>query len=148
MTILTIIDFTLRIIGRLIESGPPIQGMMGATLEIQRSQQMEAIEQQLYRQQARMAIGGMQRMAAGGGGGGAVAAAPGRAPAGQGFAERLVDDQPGMEGIFARINRMGGGGAGQDVGPPAPPPAPSEESISMLTDMGKKLKCLHNVNKH
>ncbi len=35
----------------MIESGPPAQGMMGATLEIQRAQQMEAIEQQLYRQQ-------------------------------------------------------------------------------------------------
>ena len=40
-----------KFFGQWIESGPPLQGMMGATLEIQRSQQMEAIEQQILRQQ-------------------------------------------------------------------------------------------------
>ena len=37
--------------GQFIASGPPETGMMGATLEIQRAQQMEALEQQLMRQQ-------------------------------------------------------------------------------------------------
>ncbi len=90
-----------RFFGQLIESGPPAQGMMGATLEIQRAQQMEAIEQQLFRQQARYA-------AAGGGGGarGRGARGGGRAQVGQGFAERLVEDDgmmgggPGAGGLF------------------------------------------------
>lgn len=37
--------------GRFIESGAPEGGLMGATLEIQRAQQMEALEQQIIRQQ-------------------------------------------------------------------------------------------------
>ena len=50
---------------------------MGATLEIQRSQQMDALERQLMRQQARQFGGGARQR---------------RAQVGQGFAERLVDD--------------------------------------------------------
>lgn len=41
----------VRFFGRWIESSPPIQGMMGATLEIQRTQRIEALEQQMIRQQ-------------------------------------------------------------------------------------------------
>jgi len=101
--------FPLRVVGQLIESGPPAGGLMGATLEIQRTQQMEALEQQLMRQQA--------RLAGGRGGGGAAR----RAPLGQGFAERLVDEgAPWMN-----QNRQ------PDIA--APPP---EEAVRQLTDMG------------
>lgn len=71
-------------------SGPPTPGtgLLGATLEIQRTQQAEALEQQLLRARARynVPVGGRQmrleelwNQAAGGGGGGrarAAAAAP------------------------------------------------------------------------
>lgn len=40
-----------RCLGRFIESSPRKWGIMGATLEIQRSQQLEAYEQQYIRQQ-------------------------------------------------------------------------------------------------
>ena len=43
-----------RIFGWLIDSSAPTEsGPMGATLEIQRSQQMEAIEQHMQRQQVK-----------------------------------------------------------------------------------------------
>ena len=45
-----------RLLGWLIDSSPPEQGAIGATLEIQRSQQMEAMEQQMIQQQARMNV--------------------------------------------------------------------------------------------
>lgn len=48
-------DLTQKIFGWLIDSSAPTEsGPMGATLEIQRSQQMEAIEQHMQRQQVRM----------------------------------------------------------------------------------------------
>ena len=37
--------------GWLLESSPPPDGMMGATLEIQRAQHIEALEQQIIQQQ-------------------------------------------------------------------------------------------------
>ena len=41
-------------LGWLIDSSPPEQGAIGATLEIQRSQQMEALEQHMIQRQARI----------------------------------------------------------------------------------------------
>merc|ERR1739836_361236 len=47
-------DLTQKIFGWLIDSSAPTEsGPMGATLEIQRSQQMEAIEQHMQRQQVK-----------------------------------------------------------------------------------------------
>ena len=43
-----------RLFGWLVDSSPPEQGAIGATLEIQRSQQIEALEQYQIQQQARM----------------------------------------------------------------------------------------------
>merc|ERR1712062_52900 len=40
--------------GWIVNSSPPEEGAIGATLEIQRSQQMEAIEQQFMQQQNRV----------------------------------------------------------------------------------------------
>jgi hypothetical protein len=40
-----------RCFGWLIESSPPEVSMIGATLEIQRAQQIEALEQQIIQQQ-------------------------------------------------------------------------------------------------
>jgi len=40
-----------RSFGWLIESNPPAEATMGATLEIQRAQQIEALEQQMIQQQ-------------------------------------------------------------------------------------------------
>jgi hypothetical protein len=40
-----------RSFGWLIESSPPAEATMGATLEIQRAQQIEALEQQMIQQQ-------------------------------------------------------------------------------------------------
>lgn len=39
--------------GRLLRSQPPAQGPIGATLEIQRQQQMEQLEQQMLMARAR-----------------------------------------------------------------------------------------------
>ena len=43
-----------RLLGWLIDSSQPEQGAIGATLDIQRSQQMEALEQYQIQQQTRM----------------------------------------------------------------------------------------------
>jgi len=43
-----------KLFGWLVDSSPPEQGAIGATLEIQRSQQIEALEQYQIQQQARM----------------------------------------------------------------------------------------------
>lgn len=40
-------------LGRLLRSQPPAQGPIGATLEIQRQQQMEQLEQQMLMARAR-----------------------------------------------------------------------------------------------
>lgn len=45
---------TQKLFGWVIDSSPPEQGAIGATLEIQRSQQIEALEQYQIQQQARM----------------------------------------------------------------------------------------------
>jgi len=47
---------TQTILGWLVDSSAPEQGAIGATLEIQRSQQMEALEQHFIQQQARMNV--------------------------------------------------------------------------------------------
>lgn len=86
---------------------------MGATLEIQRAQQMEAIEQQLLRQQARFAGGGGGARHRGGGGGGGG----GRAQMGQGFAERLVDDGPPAWGQLGMPPPAAGGPRRRDNQP-------------------------------
>ena len=74
-----------------------------------------------------------------------------RAQVGQGFAERLVDDDfggPAAMGAFhrraaaaaaAQLNQAGqgqAGAAGPSAPPPPAPPAPSEDSVRLLTDMG------------
>lgn len=45
-----------RVLGWLVSSGSPDEGMMGATLEIQRTQQMEALEAQMIRAQTRQVL--------------------------------------------------------------------------------------------
>ena len=69
-------DLTL---GRLLASSPPVDGPMGATLDIQRQEQMERLEQQMLLQRTRDIHGA-------GGGAGMVP----RHNTGQGYAERLV----------------------------------------------------------
>eukprot|EP00095_Tigriopus_kingsejongensis_P001159 maker-scaffold628_size122696-snap-gene-0.37 protein:Tk01159 transcript:maker-scaffold628_size122696-snap-gene-0.37-mRNA-1 annotation:"ubiquitin-associated domain-containing" len=68
--------------GQWFESGPPPQGMIGATLEIQKAQEMEALEQQMIRQQTNHMRNHVPH--------------PNRRPqVGQGFAEQLVNDGGG-----------------------------------------------------
>lgn len=127
------------VFGWLVSSGagPVDSGVgLGATLEIQRAQQMEALEQQMIRAQTRQAQRGggnimaahRQRLVPAGG--------VGRAQVAQGFAERLVDD--------AVWGGLGGGGdarGGADAAQPqqehqeASPP-PTESNVRLLTDMG------------
>ncbi|TRY75902.1 hypothetical protein TCAL_00675 [Tigriopus californicus] len=100
-------SLSYKVLGQWIESGPPPQGMIGATLEIQRTQEMEAMEQHMIQQQTRAA--GMRNMQ--------PHQIP-RAQVGQGFAERLVNDM----------------GHGRQWQPNTVPP--SEENIRLLMDMG------------
>lgn len=98
-----------------LHSGPPEPGpgMMGATLEIQRTQQAEAIEQQLLRARARfnVPVGGRQM--------------------------RLEElwGQGGLQGLQAGARRAGARAGGPLVAP-GPAVAASPVLVATLTDMG------------
>ncbi|KAF0301589.1 Ubiquitin-associated domain-containing protein 2 [Amphibalanus amphitrite] len=96
-------------LGRLLSSSPPTDGPMAATLEAQRQQQIDMLEQQMLLDRYRE----MRQRNAGAGRGGAQA----RHQQGQGYAEQLVGhgDQPLNE---------------------AEPAAPSEACVRHLVEMG------------
>lgn len=100
-------------LGRLLASAPPVEGPMGATLELQRQEQMERLEQQMMLQRTRDA----RRLANGNAG----VAAPPRHNQHQGYAERLVGPpQMFQPNPFEQMHRG----------------EPSEENVTFLAGMG------------
>ncbi|XP_037075631.1 ubiquitin-associated domain-containing protein 2-like [Pollicipes pollicipes] len=113
-----------RTLGRLLSSSPPTDGPMGATLEVQRQQQIEMLEQQMLLDRYREM---RQRQP------------PGRAPAprhqeGQGYAERLVEhgDHP-LNGLYRPAAPQPLIHEPEQAAEPAPP---SEECVRHLLEMG------------
>jgi len=147
---------TDKLLGWLVRStsvtSSGVSELLGATLEIQRAQQVELMEQRIIRQQQAMFDDerrqrGGQPMGAGGGARGRVNRV------GQGFQEQLVNNQ----GFFPPLPQAAGGGGpffrggGQRRGQPgaAGNPAaaaneggaaavqePSAENVQLLIDMG------------
>jgi len=84
---------------------------------------------------ARIEAGGIERRGV---------AAPARAQVGQGFAERLVDDDGPAAAVAGAFHRRAAAAAAQQLQQagmqqqqaPPPPAPPSEESVRLLTDMG------------
>ncbi|XP_043240435.1 ubiquitin-associated domain-containing protein 2-like isoform X2 [Amphibalanus amphitrite] len=118
-------------LGRLLSSSPPTDGPMAATLEAQRQQQIDMLEQQMLLDRYRE----MRQRNAGAGRGGAQA----RHQQGQGYAEQLVGhgDQP-LNGLFFGRQRAAAAAAAADHQPQqeAEPAAPSEACVRHLVEMG------------
>lgn len=115
-------------LGRLLRSQPPTLGPIGATLEIQRQQQMEQLEQQMLMARARD-----QR----------------RHAQGQGYAETLVgpdnfwqanQNEPLLAGLLGARNHIEGleqhDLAEEGAGPSGMQQQGSEEQVALLVDMG------------
>ncbi|XP_067006837.1 ubiquitin-associated domain-containing protein 2 [Anabrus simplex] len=112
-------------VGWLLRSGAPQEGAIGATLEIQRAQQLELLEQQVLLNRARDV----------------------RRQQGQGFAETLV----GPDNYFPNENGMFGGFfRNRRRVPEENGVQPSEEQVQTLVEMGferaRVLSALRNSN--
>lgn len=109
-------------LGRLLSSSPPADGPMGATLEIQRQEQMERLEHQMLLQRSRDG--------------------PPRQNTGQGYAERLVgpEMQWGEQGANGHPRRRRANDFPNLFNPNEARPnnrvPPSEENVTFLTSMG------------
>ncbi|XP_063242166.1 ubiquitin-associated domain-containing protein 2-like isoform X2 [Bacillus rossius redtenbacheri] len=117
-------------LGRVLSSGAPQEGSIGATLEIQRAQQLEVLEQQVLLSRAR----DMRRQQ------------------GQGFAETLVgpdnywpNENGSIFGGFLRNRRQTGGRNNVEASV-----QPSEEQVQTLVEMGfertRVLSALRNAD--
>lgn len=82
---------------------------MGATLELQRQEQTDLLEQQYYFNRAQQEF---------------------RQQRGQGYSERLVDDGVNADGILGYLMRP------RQQQRASPNPEPSQENIQILVDMG------------
>lgn len=104
-------------LGRLLASQPPQEGPVGATLELQRQEQIEMWEQQMMMNRARENRNRPMRQAFG-----------------QGFAEQLVGDGPAQaNGALPFMQNLLNRRQNTQTAPPA---LPTEEQIETLVEMG------------
>jgi len=110
-------SMTDKLLGWMVRCGESstVSELLGATLEIQRAQTAEVMEQRMLRQQQAMFEERNRR---------------GVNRVGQGFQEQLVNNQ-----LFPQ-HRLVGGAAGRGVPPTLRTVEPSDENVQMLVDMG------------